>query len=294
MEFSIIIPVAPNRNAEILECLKTVDYPKEKYEIIVENGVNPSENRDRGIKKSKFDTLVFLDDDAYIENDFLTRIKDFFDKHPDYDIVGGIQLTPKEDGIFAKVSGIALSSFFGAYRMKNRYSATKLNLDACEKDLTSAVCIIKKHVFTKISDFNPKYFPGEDPELFIRAKKNNFKLASDPNLKIYHKRRPNINSFIKQIYFYGKVRPKISKNSLTSVFIVPSLFLIYLLILPILFFISRFFLIPLGLYIILAISFSLYESINNKNLLAFILLLLLYPIMHISYGVGFIVGIISK
>ena len=293
MEFSIIIPVAPNRDAEVLNSLKNVDYPKENYEIIVEKGTNPSINRDNGIKKSKFDKLIFLDDDAYIEDNFLNNIKSFFEKYPEIDIVGGIQLTPESDNQFSRISGIALSSYFGAYRMKNRYYSTRLNLDANEKDLTSAIFITKKHVFDKIEGFNPNYFPGEDPEFFIRAKKNNFKLASDPNIKIYHKRRPNLNSFVKQIYFYGKVRPSISKNFLTSIFIMPALFFVYLLILPFLFFINKFFLLPLIIYILASIFFSAYESIKNKSLLSFVSLPFIYLIMHISYGIGSITGLIK-
>ncbi len=294
MEFSIIIPVAPSRNAEVLESLNNVDYPKEKYEVIVEKGINPSLNRDNGINKSKYNTLIFLDDDAAVEKNFLKNIADFFTKYPEIDILGGVQLTPKDDTPFSKISGLALSSFFGAYRMKNRYFGKKINLNATEKDMTSAICIIKKTVFSKISDFNPKYFPGEDPDLFIRAKKNNLKLAYSPDIKIYHRRRASYNSFIKQIYFYGRVRPKISKHFISSVFIIPSLFVFYIVSLPILLYINKLFLIPLGLYLILAFFSSLYESIKNKNILAFFTLPFLYLTMHIAYGIGFISGLLSK
>ena len=293
-EFSIIIPVALYRDAEVLNSLNNVDYPKEKYEIVVEKGTNPSENRALGIKKAKFGTLIFLDDDACVEKDFLKNVNDFFSLYPDIDIVGGVQLTPHNDNRFAKISGIALSSYFGAYKMKNRYFGKKVNLDATEKDLTSAICVIKKHVFDKIGGFNPSYFPGEDPDLFIRAKKNNFKIASDPNIVIYHKRRPTFSSFVKQIYFYGRVRPKISKNFLTSVFIVPSLFLLYLIMLPLLLFFSWLCLLPLLAYTVLALIFSAYDSIKHNSIFAFILLPFLYFTMHISYGVGFFHGLLKK
>jgi len=294
IEFSIIIPVALYRDAEVLNSLNNVDYPKEKYEIVIEKGTNPSENRALGIKKAKFDTLIFLDDDAFVEKDFLRNVNGFFSLHPDTDIVGGIQLTPNNDNRFAKISGIALSSYFGAYKMKNRYFGKKVNLNATEKDLTSAICVIKKHVFDKIGGFNPGYFPGEDPDLFIRAKKSGFKIASDPNVIIYHKRRPTFSSFVKQIYFYGKVRPKISRNFLTSVFIVPSLFLLYLITLPLLLFFSWLFLLPLLTYIVLALIFSAYDSIKHNSISAFILLPFLYLTIHVSYGIGFSFGLFKK
>jgi len=53
MKFSLVIPLAPGRNAEILDSIKQLDYSKKEFEIIVEEGTNPSDNRNKGAKKSK-------------------------------------------------------------------------------------------------------------------------------------------------------------------------------------------------------------------------------------------------
>ena len=82
MKFSLIIPVAPDRNAEILGSLKRLDYPKKEYEIIVIPGKNPSDNRNKGAEKSKGEIIGFLDDDAVIEKDFLKHVLEFFKKYP--------------------------------------------------------------------------------------------------------------------------------------------------------------------------------------------------------------------
>ena len=71
MKFSIIIAVAPGRSTPVLECLGNLDYPKKDFEVIIEKGFNPSENRNNGIKKAEGDILLFLDDDCYIEKDLL-------------------------------------------------------------------------------------------------------------------------------------------------------------------------------------------------------------------------------
>ena len=291
MKFSIVIPIAPNRDAEVVESLKKIDYPKDDYEIIIEKGTNTSENRNNGVKKAKFDTILFLDDDAYLEKDLLKNINSFLEDNSDVDIVGGVQLTPKDDTRFGKVSGVALSSFFGAYKMSNRYLGNKINLNASEKDLTSAICVVKKRVFNKIGGFDKKYFPGEDPEFFTRAKENGFKIASDPNIKIYHKRRPTLSSLFILIYLYCLVRPKITICSMDPVFAIPSMFLVYLVLLPFLVFVNKLFLIPLLLYVVIALLFSFYESIKNKK--ALFLLPFLYLTIHLAYGLGFIVGLVN-
>src|SRR4030042_6934149 len=114
MKFSLVIPVAPYRNAEILDSIKKLDYSAKEYEIIVEKGTNPSENRNRGAEKSKGRIIVFLDDDAVIDKNLLKEAEKFFDKYKEIDIVGGAQLTPLDQKGFAKISGYALSSKFGA------------------------------------------------------------------------------------------------------------------------------------------------------------------------------------
>ncbi|MBU2633714.1 MAG: glycosyltransferase [Nanoarchaeota archaeon] len=284
IRFSIIIPVAPNRSTEVLKSLKKLDYLKKDYEIITKKGNNPSENRNNGIKEAKGEIIVLLDDDAIVNKNILKNAESFFKKYPQIGIVGGPQLTPKTDKFFAKVSGYVLSSFFGTHKMSKRYKKGKLDLNANEMSITSAICFVKKNVFKKIGYFNPKLFPGEDPEFFSRAKIKNIKIAYNPNLIIYHRRRSNLFSFIKQFFNYGKVRPKVNKKP-NPIFFTPSLFVIYLILLP---FLPTIFLIPLYLYILLDLLFSLFLAIKNLNIIALILLPFIFPIIHISYGIGLI------
>ncbi|MDI6730787.1 MAG: glycosyltransferase, partial [Candidatus Altarchaeum sp.] len=142
-KFSIVIAVAPYRNAEVLNSLKNINYDKNKYEIIIKKGLNPSENRNYGIKKAKGEIIYFLDDDAVVDKNILKNAEEFFNKY-NVDVVGGPQLTPKDDKFFAKMFGTAIESFWGSYKMANRYKKGELNLDSDELSLTSANCFVKK------------------------------------------------------------------------------------------------------------------------------------------------------
>lgn len=290
VKFSIVVPVEPGRNAEVLDSLKEVDYDKGDYEVIVEEGTNVSENRNRGIEKAKGKIILLLDDDAYVDRNLLKIGEKFLEEHKYIDIVGGPQLTPKNDKWFAKTSGYAITSYFGTQNMSKRYKIGKLSFDGLNS-ITSAVCFVRKEVFDKVQ-FNPKLFPGEDPEFYYRAKKKGFKIAYCPELIIYHKRRNTLNGFLKQFYLYGKA--KINTGYLSLLFFIPSLFVLYLASLFFLVFISKFFLIPLGLYLILALIFGIYESVMNNSILGLFLLPFFYICIHISYGIGFLVGIINK
>ena len=312
MKFTLIIPVAPGRSAPIIESIKKLDYDKNKFHVVVAEGKNPSLNRNRGIEKARGELLVFMDDDAFIEEDYLRQIEEFFFRNPGIDVVGGPQLTPKGDGFFAKVSGYALSSKFGAYKLAGRYGVMKENLNADEKDLTSANLICKEKVVEKVR-FDENLFPGEDPKFISDALKLGFKVAYSPEIVIYHQRRSDTGSLAKQIFNYGLFRPR--KESFFETlkkpfFLIPSVFSFYLMMLVGSILVdpsitggvigvnvnsfSFWWLLPILMYISLALLFSLYESLKYKNLGAFFVLPFIFLTIHFSYGIGMLKGYFDK
>ncbi|MFA5173804.1 MAG: glycosyltransferase [Candidatus Pacearchaeota archaeon] len=311
-KFSIVIPVAPERGAEILRSIMKLDYPKEELQIIVAKGKNPSENRNKGAERSKGRFIVFLDDDAVLENDYLKKVEEFFDQYKDIDIVGGPQLTPKDDKEFAKISGYALSSKFGAWKTSNRYSSQKIILNADETMLTSANLICKREVLDKVR-FDTNLFPGEDPKFISEAKEHKFQVAYSPDIVIYHRRRDSPGKMFKQIFNYGKTRP-LKENFTQTIkmpfFFIPSIFCVYLVLLLIGILINPnisgkvigagfkhsnlIIFLPLFLYLFAALIFAIYDSIHNKDYKAIFVLPFVYLLIHISYGSGMIYGYIKK
>lgn len=298
MKFSLIVPVAPDREAPILKDIKNLDYPKEDYEVIVEYGPSASGNRNKGIQKAKYDILCFLDDDAELPRDYLKKAEEFFKKYSEVDILGGPQLTPNSDPFFAKVSGYVIESFFGSSNMSNRYKKGKFTLDAKEYHITSANLFIKKRVFDKTYGFDISIWPGEDPELICRLKKLGFKIAYSPEIIIYHKRRPTFKEFFKQFFNYGKnyvnYKKRILKERISLLHWMPTFFIIYLILLPLLYYNSIILAIPFMFYVILILGFSLSIVKSNKHYEAFPYLPFLFFAIHISYGLGLIRGLIKK
>jgi GT2 family glycosyltransferase len=291
MKLTIIIPLASGKEIEGLEQIK-----KQKIKCIPIYGKNPSKNRNQGVKSAKTDYVAFINGHSIISDNWLKKAESFFKEHPEIDIVGGPQLTPESDNLFEQASGYALSSKFGSANVNSRYKLNKMNLNADETMLTSANLICKKRVFKKIK-FDESVYPGEDPKFIEDARKKGFKVAYSPEIIVYNKRRADMTSFIKQIFSYGFTRPK--KESFMDTlkkpfFLVPSLFLIYFLFLPMLFLVNKALMWPILAYFILSILCSLYESIKNKNFRSFFILPLLFLIIHMSYGLGFIFGTVNK
>lgn len=287
MKITIVVPLAPS-----LEVTKySLNVPKE-VKLITVRGLNPSENRNKGIKKAKTPLVAFINGHTILSDYWKESVELFFKEHPEIDIVGGPQHNWREDGQFAKASGYAMGSVFGAGGVSNRYNGTKVILDADEMYLTSANLICKKKVFDKIK-FDEHLYPGEDAKLISEAKKEGFKVAYSPTIFVFNKRRETPSGLMKQIFNYGKTRPK--KEGLWETitrhpsFIIPSLFVIYLtLLLPSLV-VSILWqnklaiavvLSPLILYLILNFFFS----VGNPYLF------IIFPIIHIGYGLGFLDG----
>jgi cellulose synthase/poly-beta-1,6-N-acetylglucosamine synthase-like glycosyltransferase len=58
---------------------------------------NPSKNRNNGIKKSNGEFIAFINAHSLVEKDWLSQTALFFKKNPKIDIVGGPQLTSKNE-----------------------------------------------------------------------------------------------------------------------------------------------------------------------------------------------------
>lgn len=65
------------------------DYPQVEFHYILETNQGLSYARNRGVKESKGDILVFVDDDATVFEFYLSSIKLFFEAHPDVAACGG-------------------------------------------------------------------------------------------------------------------------------------------------------------------------------------------------------------
>ncbi len=72
------------------ECDRFVrDFPNVVFHYVVETNQGLSHARNRGIKESKGEILVYVDDDALVNKEYLQTYAEFFENHPDIDAAGG-------------------------------------------------------------------------------------------------------------------------------------------------------------------------------------------------------------
>jgi glycosyltransferase involved in cell wall biosynthesis len=109
-------------------------------------------------------------------------------------------------------------------------------------------------------------------------------------IKSFYYPRDSISKLIRQYFQYGLFKPMVLRKIKSEIklrHLIPSLFSIYILLL-VLAFLSKFYLLPLFVYIFIDIYFSIRVKCNIKIMINS---LLIYPVLHLSYGFGFLSGL---
>ncbi|MDI6892913.1 MAG: glycosyltransferase [Actinomycetota bacterium] len=292
---SVIIPIPPGGSASwAIDSLRTVDYPKDKMEILVVEGRQPSRQRNEAAHEARGDVIYFLDDDSVVEPDLFRRVLSFYD---DSKIVGvgGPELSPESDSYSQKAFGYVLGSSFGCFNTRYRFAAIGKPREGTEKHFILANFSLRRKVFSEAGGFNESLYPNEENELINRLRRKGYKLIYDPEAIVYKSRRRSYPEFVKQIFNYGRGRMEhtlISPFTANIPYFIPLLFCVYLVTL--LFRRDLPFMLPLYLYILLALVSSIALAVKARSPILIFLAPFLYLSEHVSYGLGLLWGLVKR
>lgn len=274
---------------------QSLSFHDPKVKVIPTGVVKPSEKRNVGIKCASGQICALIDADAYPDKNWLTNaVKNFED--PDVAAVGGPGVTPKSDSLPQTAGGLILSSRLGGGRLAYRYTLGKRRND---EDLPTCNLVLRKSVLDKLGGFNTDHWPGEDTYLSLQITKHlKLKMVYSPEAVVYHHRRPLFKQHLKQIWSYGLHRgyffKKFPETSRKPIYFAPSLFVIGLIVGLISSFLNP---VLMMLYIsILAIYLiaCLIEGLKTKNLRITLLVFTGMFLTHITYGLAFLKGLVTK
>jgi GT2 family glycosyltransferase len=296
---SIIVPHSPNEEVRVMDSLKGLSYPKQKIEIITVEGYSPSKQRNEGIRKAEGELLAFLDSHSTVTPDWLEKAVKYFNR--DVAMIGGPVLAspPKEnrDTNISSFFATAMGTYFGTGPMHKRYEAVGIGpTKASESSLILCNLFVRKHILEKEGAFDEELFPNEENELMVRLQDKGYKLLYVPQLVAYHPPEKDFGALSRKILGYGRGRAFYIFKRLRSfglVYMLPSLFLLFLIATPFLFTIQSLkFLTALILlsYFLVNGIFSLYIGAKKKNWRYAVVLPIVYLTIHLSYGLGFILG----
>ena len=187
---------------------------------------------------------------------------------------------------------LAMSSPFGVGNALFRYAQEETYVD------TVAFGAYRREVLEKIGYFDEELVRNQDDELNFRVIKNGYKILLSPKVKSKYYARSSFTKLWRQYFQYGfwKVRVMQKHGRTASLrHLVPAAFValnIFGLILgafskTILFL----WLAEVITYLIFAVVSSFKLSRNDKDIFKYIITI--FPILHISYGIGFINGLFN-
>lgn len=289
--FSFIIPVKPGGYVAALESLRQLAAPASQFEVLLAEGCSPSRQRNSAAHTAQGEILFFLDDDSHVAPDCLDTCASIL-ADSSVAAVGGPSLTPKSDSLLQQLFGLALSSLFGAGGMRNRYRSVGDVRETTDKELILCNLAIRRTIFLEAGALDERLYPNEENELLDRILSSGKKLVHAPHMCIYRSQRRSLRLFIRQMFSYGRGRAQQTLIAGTGPIIgfVPLVFLIYLALLPLVSSSIPLFIFPLYVYVALDIWFTA-AAVGTSGLISGSLLLFLFPLMHISNGVGLLFGL---
>ena len=254
-------------------------------EKIVSTGFN------RALNESKGDIIIRVDGHCEIAPDYIQKCLECLEKI-NADCVGGAT-EHVTSGLVGESIKMAQSSFFGVGGVSFRK-----NIEKGQYVDTLAFGAYKREVFDQLGRYDEELVRNQDDEFNFRLIQNGWKIWLDPSIKSTYTQRNSFMGLFKQYFQYGfyKVRVMQKRRGIASWrHVVPGLFALGLLTSLSIFFIYGI-TIPFLSLCLPYLSFSLFATIlelikSPINLLSVMMLPITFFILHISYGLGFLLGL---
>jgi glycosyltransferase involved in cell wall biosynthesis len=183
-----------------------------------------------------------------------------------------------------------------AYCMSHRFGVGGTEFRTSnEKQYVQSVAfaIYKREVFENTGLLDEQLLRNQDDELHYRLNAHGYKILMVPEMKCSYYVRGSVIALFSQYFQYGLFKPLVLKKVKSGMRIrhlIPTLFVLYFLSLPLAYFCFWWFL-PLALYVLLDLIFSFGNSLRFSQKIKS---LLVFPALHIAYGTGFLAGMLKN
>ncbi len=328
MNFPMVSVIVPVRNEErfIGRCLRSIienEYPKEKLEIIVVDGMSEDgtrkiveklkdefenikilENKYRytphalniGIRNSKGEIFMIAGAHTTYSKNYIRECVLRIEKG--YDVVGGLVRTvPSSDTPTARAIARVLSHPFGVGGAKYR------TLESLDEDIevdTVAYGLYRKSVVDRVGYFNENLLRNQDIEFNLRIKRSGGKILLTPKATAYYHARDNLsklwrNNFSNGFWVIWSLR--FSKLPFSLRHLVPLFFILFLIFGGIASLVFKpllwMYLPVVFLYVFLVLFFSTHISLKERSLKVLIASIVAFLTLHISYGLGSLIAFLK-
>jgi succinoglycan biosynthesis protein ExoA len=240
-----------------------------------------------GLRQARGDIIVRLDGHCEIPPDYLTKCVEVLNR-TGADNVGGPLLT-RGKTLAGQAIALATSSFFGVGGSHFRCSTRPGWVD------TIFPGAFRRDVFQRIGGFDEELVKNQDDEFNFRLVQAGGKIWLDPSIRVTYYSRNSFKGLWRQYFQYGLYKVRVIQKRgkvLSWRHLVPAVFILGLIFSALLALITKrleWAFAVFGPYIIANLFASLWSA--RKNWPSLLLLSLAFLIIHLSYGLGFLIGI---
>lgn len=324
-EKPLVTVIMPIRNEEkfikrSLGAVLTQDYPHHRLEVVIADGMSTDKTRElirqlgeqhpdtpitivdnpeqivppgfnKALQAAKGDVIVRVDGHTIIEPDYVSECVDTLER-TGYDNVGG-RMDAVGETFFAQVVAFATSSPFGVGGAKFHFSEKEELVD------TVYMGAWRKSTFDQIGGFDERFVRSQDSEFNYRLRANGGKILLSPKIKSTYYARSSLPKLWKQYYQYGYYKVQVIFRHPTQFRarqLVPPTFILGLLggalVAPFSAILRSLWLVGVALYVFGNLLFS-FRIALREGIQYLPALLLVFPILHFSWGLGFLDGLIN-
>lgn len=318
-----IAVIVPARNEEkyiahLLDSFVMADYPKDKLEILVCDGLSDDQTQfivqtyaqkhswiklltnqncttpyafNLGIQSaSHADIFITIGSHAAVYPDFFMQVKKAFDISPEIGCVGGVLENVYENEV-AKAIGLAMSSPFGVGNAHFRTGDKDGYVD------TVGFPAYKKEVFEKVGLFNESLVRNQDDEFNYRVTKAGYKIYLSRSIRSKYYVRGSFDKLSRQYFQYGYWKVyvnKLHKTVTTSRQLIPPAFVLFLALGLILSCCSALYAgLYAGVLILYIVGGFFFAASLSNNFAEALRIFAAFFILHFFYGSGYLKGILD-
>lgn len=292
IEVVFVDSMSTDNTREMMEDFKNSDYGFMDVKIVENSRGNQASSWNEALKVATGDIIIRVDAHASIPRQFVSRnvvhIKE------GENVTGGGRPNITSGVSSWKLTLLAAEeSLFGSSIASYRRQPVK-------KEYQDSMfhAAYRREVFAKVGGFNENLGRTEDNEIHYRIRKAGYKLCCCPDIISYQMTRNTLKDMIKQKYGNGLwigLTSGVCRECLSYFHFVPFLFVLAILGSCI------FALCGLPIFlIILGCLYGMFDLVNTVTCFIvrkvhpqFILLPLLFPLLHIIYGIGTLIGLIK-
>ena len=243
------------------------------------------------IANAKSDVIIRIDAHTHIPADFTAKNMALQEKG-EY-VTGGVRPCLIDNPTPWKETLLEVeNSLFGSSVSKGRTNTTSCYV----KSMFHAA--YRREVFEKTGGFNPKLLRTEDNEMHYRIRQAGYKLYCDADIVSYQYARSNFKKMVKQKYGNGYwigLTLGICPECISLFHLVPFAFVLGIVFTTVLAFFSVWLFAALmwAAYTLFVLTGTVVTVINKKANRWTFMMPILFLILHVSYGIGTLVGIIQ-